>query len=401
MARKTLIALALSASVLVGITNGGAPSGASSGTIALPGRTDLIVHPAGVADVSRDGYTYRYFENRAYPCAISGYQSFAIGVATGSSLSAAAPLWVKMHGGGQGWFDDLGKPKPSAGNKRQESLSQLLAASDSGLTRLIRRSGAGFRVLLVSMCSHDIYAGVNSTDPHNPNLDAAGLPRTTNGLISVKAAIQYTRAVVPTTKFLLYGTSAGSAGALNVGWGLQRQGLAPAGLIADSGLINQEAELARVEQGTCGSKGMTLDSLTRSSARWAPEISDPANQPDLLVSNGSLTVPVFHLWNLGDSNTCGNTPMVCPLRDGSTPTLWSATCGHTPLSLAIAGLPGSRHSASLGVCVNASTTDGNPCDKHVVGLSRANRSDPTYAPNAPTDFIPVIRDWALARLTDS
>lgn len=213
----------------------------------------------------------------------------------------------QLHGGGQGWFDDLGRPRPSAGNKTQESLSRLVDASDSGLTREIRRSGQGFRVLLTSMCSHDIYAGVNSTDPHNPNLDSAGLPRTTNGLISVKAAIQYTRAAFPTTDFLLYGTSAGGAGALNVGWGLQQQGLAPAGLVTDSGLINQAAELARIDQDTCGSTGATLDALTRSSARWAPEISDPANQPDLLVSNGSLTVPIFHLWNSPSGHGTGPT----------------------------------------------------------------------------------------------
>jgi hypothetical protein len=281
---------------------------------------------------------------------------------------------------------------------KQESLSKLVGFSDAGLTKLVRRTTAGFRVLLVSMCSHDIYAGASTTDPHNPNLAASGLARTTNGLLATKAAIQYTESHYPTTAFFLHGTSAGGAGALNVGWGLQQQGLLPAGIVSDSGLINQEAELARVQQGTCGAGGHTIDALTRASARWAPEISDPANQPDLLVSRGELSVPILHVWNKGDQNTCGNTPMTCPLRDGSTPTLWSATCGHTPLALAIAALPASQHSFSVGLCVNASKTDGNPCDRHVLTTSRSVRNDTTISPAYPADFLPVGVQWVLARL---
>ena len=35
----------------------------------------------------------------------------------------------------------------------------------------VRDDAAGFRTLAVSYCSHDIYAGVLSTDPNNPNKD--------------------------------------------------------------------------------------------------------------------------------------------------------------------------------------------------------------------------------------
>src|SRR4051812_19133525 len=49
---------------------------------------------------SRDvgGWHFDYFENRAYPCSIRGYQTFAIGTKIGSSASASRPLWVKMRG---------------------------------------------------------------------------------------------------------------------------------------------------------------------------------------------------------------------------------------------------------------------------------------------------------------
>ena len=390
MGRRTITTLLAAGLTVVGLAALDTASGAASGTIDQPGRVDRIVRRTDIAPVAKDGYTYTFYENRAYPCSISGYQTFAIGAATGSSDTAPRPLWVKMHGGGKGWFDDAGAPKPTAGQKKQEPLSKLVGYADGGLTRLVRHTTAGFRVLLVSMCSHDIYAGVNTTDPHNPNLDGAGNPRTTNGLISVKAAIQYFEAHYPTTDFFLHGTSAGGAGVLNVGWGLQRQGLVPDGIVSDSGLINQEAELARVQQGTCGAGGETLDTLTRASARWAPEVIDPANQPDLTVSRGDFTVPIVHVWNKGDHNTCGNTPMTCPLRDGSTPTLWSATCGHTPMQQAIASLPASRHSQSMGVCVNSSTTDGNPCDRHVV----------TVSPEVPANYLPTIVTWVVDRLND-
>jgi hypothetical protein len=48
----------------------------------------------------------------------------------------------------------------------------------------------GFRTLAVSYCSHDVYAGADTPDLHNPNTTPDGKPRNTNGVLATKAAIQ-------------------------------------------------------------------------------------------------------------------------------------------------------------------------------------------------------------------
>jgi len=66
-----------------------------------PGRTDKIEF---VSTSTVNGWKYEYFRNTAYPCSISGYQTFVIGTKLGSSDTAQRPLWVHMHGGGVGFF---------------------------------------------------------------------------------------------------------------------------------------------------------------------------------------------------------------------------------------------------------------------------------------------------------
>ena len=102
------------------------------------------------------------------------------------------------------------------------------------------------------MCNHDIYSGGDQTDPNNPNTTPDGEPRTTNGLFATKAAIAFAKAQYPTGKVILHGTSAGSAGVYSVAYGMQEEGISPAGAIADSGSVNRQWEMARAEQNTCG-----------------------------------------------------------------------------------------------------------------------------------------------------
>src|SRR6478609_7292639 len=91
--------------------------------LGTPGDTSKVVK-IDAADVN--GWHYDYFENRAYPCAIAGYQTFAIGTKIGSSATATSPLWVKMRGGGFGYFDETGAPQPTAGTKSEIDLTALL-----------------------------------------------------------------------------------------------------------------------------------------------------------------------------------------------------------------------------------------------------------------------------------
>ena len=69
---------------------------------------------AFVETTTTGGWRFDRYRNSAAPCAISGFQTFVIGTKVGSSPTATKPLWVKMRGGGAGWFDDDGTPLPTA-----------------------------------------------------------------------------------------------------------------------------------------------------------------------------------------------------------------------------------------------------------------------------------------------
>jgi hypothetical protein len=365
---------------------------AATACLSTPGRTDQV---ALIDSTTVDGWHYDYYRNSSYPCSISGYQTFAIGTKVGSSNADTRPLWVKMRGGGTGWFDADGNPQPTAGTKSEISLSELLTFDTAGLMVTVKDAPEGFRTLLVSMCSQDIYAGNNTPDPNNPNLTPDGKPRPTTGLIATKAAIQYTRAHYPTDHFFLHGTSAGGAGTFGVAWALQQQGIPPTGLISDSGVVDQTWEQEVLDQGTCGSE--PIDAGTALLARIDPDLANVANQPDELVSRGALTVPIMHVWNHGDHNSCGETPMQCTVRNGTTLTIGAADCRHEDLRAAIAALGPDSRSANMAVCVEGSDT-ANPCDEHVV-TTRAHGVN--SAPGAPADYQAAIMTWVRARLADS
>jgi hypothetical protein len=381
MKRALAAALALALAVLTGCH-----------PVGEPGKTDRIEF---VGTTTVDGYEFDQYRNLSYPCSISGYQTFVIGTKVGSSDTATRPLWVRMRGGGVGFFDSNGVPQPSAGNKSEESAATSISfVRDAGLMGLVRDDAAGFRLVSVSMCNHDIYSGGDQPDPNNPNTLPDGSGRTVNGLFATKAAIQFARAKYPTSKFFLHGTSAGSAGALSVSWGLQKQGIPPAGSVVDSGEVNLEWEQARNAQGICDSQRGS-GALAAIQARMQYELAEVKNEPDKLVSRGELTVPLLHTWSRADPNVCGATPMSCPRRDGSTAPMGAADCAHEPLRAAIAGLGPSSRSRNLRLCVSPASAPGS-CATHVV----TNKDTPNTDPAEPADYNGAILDWVHTRLGD-
>lgn len=363
---------------------------------AAPGDTSQIQR---AETTTSNGWTYTRYRNLAYPCAISGYQSFVIGTKVGSSPTATRPLWVKMRGGGAGWFDTDGTPLPTSGVKTEEGLAMQLSYDTPGLMADVKAAPQGFRTLIVSLCSHDIYAGNDNYDPYNPNVTPDGRNRPTNGLAATKAAIQFTQSTHPTDDYFLHGTSAGGVGVYHVAWSLQQQGMPPAGFVSDSGVLNQAWQRYIAENGVPGgSAGCQKTTEERGYGvlgRIARTVGDPANEPDLLVSSRRLTVPVVHIWNHADSNQCGNAPIPCPLRDGTTPTMQSADCNHAPISTAIGALPASAKSKAMGVCVEG-TDAAVPCDRHVVTATATLNTDPAQ----PADYQAAIYSWVIERLAD-
>ena len=200
----------------------------------------------------------------------------------------------------------------------------------------------------------------------------------------------------PTSKYFLHGGSAGSAGSYPVAWALQQQGMPPAGDVADASVVNVEAGSAAYQQGACRNANFAPSAEPIISKRVHPDIAKIENEADKLVAQGKLTVPLLHIWNHGDVNTCGNTPMVCPERDGSTPTVGVTDCTHDPLRQAIAALGPTSRSKNLPLCVSTAGHAGE-CDKHVVtNVAGLTNTDPS----SPPDYFATIMTWVHARLAD-
>ena len=199
-----------------------------------------------------DGYKFDQYRNLAYPCSISGYQTFVIGTKVGSSDTETRPLWVRMRGGGVGFFDSAGNPQPSAGNKSEESAATSIrfvtgARADAAGARA---TPPAFRLVSVSMCNHDIYAGGDQPDPNNPNTLPDGIrphgqrPVRDQGGDPVRAGAVPDRQDLPARDERRLG--GGAVGGLV---GLEEQGIPPAGAVADSGVVNLEWERAQCRAG--------------------------------------------------------------------------------------------------------------------------------------------------------
>ena len=115
--------------------------------------------------------------------------------------------------------------------------------------------------------------------------------------------------------------------------------------------MNVEAGAAAYDQAACRNGSYVPEAVPIISKRVHPQFANVDNEPDKLVTRGQLTVPILHLWNPGDGQTCGTHSMLCPLRDGTTVTLGSTDCSHEPLELAIAaqGLTSKSLNMRLGV----------------------------------------------------
>ena len=371
---------------------------------AAPGDTSKIQL---VSSTVQSGYRIEFYRNTAYPCAISGYQTFAIGYRETQATTAARPLWVHLHGGGVGWFDAAGQPKPNTSHMSEENLDALLNNSAGGvltpgLMQQVFADPAEFRVLAVSGCDRDLYGGGGKLDPNNPNLAPDGTAIRTNGLHATKAAIQFSRNRFATTKMIVSGVSAGSIGSYHVAWSLQLQGIAPAGIIADSFVMNQEWSQAVIDQQIPCPTGYAVGAPTTSTelaairARLHPRIANVANQPDMVVADGRLTVPVMQVWSPGDPFGCGATLMDCTLRDGTVVTIGSVDCVNEPLRQAIAAQGPTSRSKSLRLCVQNPEFPLIPCSGHGMIMIAGVNTDPAF----PADYNTAIMDWARARLAD-
>jgi hypothetical protein len=176
---------------------------------------------------------------------------------------------------------------------------------------------------------------------------------------------------------------------------MQLQGISPAGVVADASIVNVEAFQVGNAAGICTDKN-SAERTSAVAARIHPDLANVGNETDKLVSSGRLTVPLLHIWNHGDVNTCGAPPVACPMRDGSTVTLGYTDCIHEPLKRAIEAQGATSRSRNLPLCVDADPTPD--CSVHVVtnkgGLTNTD-------PSSPPDYFTTIMSWVHTRLADA
>jgi hypothetical protein len=188
-----------------------------------------------------------FYRNNAYECGISGNYTFLV-INPVDDPKASAPLWVWLHGGAQGYFDEqstyqAGKGMSEHRWNNEETFDALwqevlvrITQNDGQLkdNTLRRRIQEGYRILVVSMCDHDWYSGMGTNYPNNPYKPDAQV----NGLQATMAAVDYTTANYATTHVWAHGTSAGSLGIWALASSYKREGIPLTGIIPDSGVIN-------------------------------------------------------------------------------------------------------------------------------------------------------------------
>ena len=191
------------------------------------------------------GFTWEldFYRNNAYECGLTGNYTFLV-MNPADAPNAEAPLWVYLHGGGVGYYDDLGeyvavKTQTEDTYNHEETFTELFDdqvvrhtldnANQPIDSTLKRRIEEGYRVLVVSMCDHDLYSGLGTPYPNNPDPDAS-----VDGLPATMAAIDYAVANYPTTHVFAHGTSAGSIGVWSLASSYGFEGNPLTGVVADS-----------------------------------------------------------------------------------------------------------------------------------------------------------------------
>jgi hypothetical protein len=277
-----------------------------------------------IAQVSQDAlaaagrrWTRTLFRNEAYRCGRTG--SFTFLLIEREDLSATnAPLWVHLHGGSVGYYDDAQRyhgPEHLNDEESRDTLTgHVSEAVDGEVLRdnaIGRRLADGHRLLVVSMCDHDLYAGAGQVYPNNPHWPDGDR---VEGLLATTAAIKYVATTSrdgthrwPTSRIYLHGSSAGSVGSWNVGLALSRVGVRINGALLDSYVITSRAGALLASR--CSPVNNNDPTFDRPSleAKVGPFLADPALY---LENNLPPPFPVLDLEGDMDEWCCGPSPLL-------------------------------------------------------------------------------------------
>jgi len=312
--------------------------GALIATACIPRDTTQIAliqeETANALGVSWEVDLYR---NSAYECGLSGNYTFLV-MNPADDPDAEAPLWVYLHGGGAGYYDETGtyiavKTQTEDTYNHEETFTDLF---DDQVVRntfntntnqpidstLKRRIEDGYRVLAVSLCDHDMFSGLGTAytnHPTNPDATVDGLPAT-------MAAIDYVAANYPTTHVWAHGTSAGSIGVWSLASSYGFEGTALTGVVADS-WISSPRVLTTVsafagEPGYPFGADMEVQGLSDKVGFFVRE--DIPSYPEAQITDRDFRdVPVLFIAGNNDPFCGGNqAPLVEAVADGLSNCNW-------------------------------------------------------------------------------
>ncbi len=369
----------------------------------MPGAAQTTDPIVKVDEASQGGYHAEFYENRAYSCGESGYQTFVLAWQEHVRTDEPHPLWVRLHGGGAGAFNEVGEYVPGflSDFLDQETFEELgeVGNQEGALMGRIRAHDDGFRAVIPSLCDHDLYGGIGREDPNNPNPPDENGTRATDGLLATEAAVDFARSLLTTTATFIHGTSAGSSGAFNVAYRLEERGKPVTGIVMDSGLIDHTAlgaaeALVAADPEACSDAGFAQWDFDAMRARFA-HLLRPVWEPAYAVEQGLFTTPVFQLWDRRDPFFCEDTPIPYVDDDGTQKVMAATDLLNDDFRAAIAahspGGPGA--STSLRVCSTPEVApDPDPCGEHIPTIRESTDAD------TGLDINDQILDWVNERL---
>lgn len=332
--RKVLVAIA--ALTLAGCTGAPAP-------VATPKPIETEYDVSQIRAISTMSvplggvtFTVTSYVNDAYTCG-AGNAPFPFLVVEQSSTEPK-PLWVMLHGGGTGWYNEQGVYQGQESYNNAESPTSLLGMLGLyllGDTVIAERVRSGDRVALGSLCDHDLYLGLGQPYPNNPH------GGTVDGLLANLAMVDFVEHDRPTTQIYALGQSAGSYGAWALAHERWSRGLPIAGAVLDSGLLG-ERSFDLFEAGV-GREFYEFD-RNEMAAKHGPYFTNAALYAENVVAGG-FDVPLFVADASGDPGCGGNSAPI-----SATEGLPNCDWLYQPLADAVVGpgqqvhiYPGSAH----------------------------------------------------------
>ena len=255
-------------------------------------------------------FDFDFYRNNTYSCGLSGNYTFMVVNPANGDETVEAKLWVYLHGGGAGFYDENGDYQ-AVGDQtedtwnREETFNDFLIEQLQGRAiangqlqdiTLTRRIQEGYRVVMVSMCDHDQYSGLGTPYPNHPNPGAE-----VNGMQATMSAVEYTVANYPTTEVFAHGTSAGSVGVYNLAMSFAAQDIHLTGVVADSILSPRAFDLFDVYPGQAPRQpGWTYEGVGGKQGFYGDTNRSDAIAPEGRIDAGFDEVPLLFVGGTSD-----------------------------------------------------------------------------------------------------